>query len=527
MGILSHAQHYSIVYPYDSLSGLYRIRIVRNFLIQDTSVYLVDATFCLPLLKTSCSVVTQVSLEDGSLNRSLLIEDFNIGNEEIILPYKDSFIIAGFEHKIDGKIVVDNARVANDLSGYTVQRIDGKDFNNSRFSGLIRTNGMLSFKNRIYSYGNALTSGADSIISVVIQWDSTMQHPIQTWIYKQADLGNHCHDLQPTPSGHLAFLNNSIPAKGQGYAYYNYINEIDTTGKIVYQYIYYTNGNPDGSDDYYLGYIREPVSFVVLDDGDFVFYHRESTLTNDFLDFYISRVDRETKKILWDYKLPEETNRQTRLYTISDMLVAQNGDILLSGSVDFTGYTPKAISGNHAFIARVAPNGKEQWIRYYNIAYPPKDTAKIGYFKRAYIMQIKELPGGDIMGAGFFKTYFKQVRGRSYTENWLLRVGPNGCLTDEDCGRELILLDTKKVPLRYPEVHRLSISPNPIAEGAPVFIPQDISFDRYTLYDLNGKNVRRAETSNHRLSTVGLSKGAYILLLQNKTDLYQAKLFIQ
>ena len=140
-------------------------------------------------------------------------------------------------------------------------------------------------------------------------------------------------------------------------------------------------------------------------------------------------------QVLWDTPLDSFTMlgpvviwQSARIYSIIDIFVASNGDILMAGAVT----DPQYSIGQSSFIARASPDGTINWIKIYrsNILFFYQNYGYPGSFS-----SIKELPGGDIIAGGKIsninQTMFPDIPPGS--RGWLVHADSNGCISRE-CG---------------------------------------------------------------------------------------------
>lgn len=134
----------------------------------------------------------------------------------------------------------------------------------------------------------------------------------------------------------------------------------------------------------------------------------------------------------------------TRDFSIQDISVASNGDILVAGSVVDTKYN----IGWSSFLARLRPDGEIKWARIYrsNNRYSVQNYGYASGFTR-----VLELPGGSIVAGGAVLV-FDPVLAPGVPpkqEAWLLRTDSNGCISPA-CG---YIQDAVQKSNYFPIVH--------------------------------------------------------------------------
>ncbi|MCC6411250.1 MAG: T9SS type A sorting domain-containing protein [Saprospiraceae bacterium] len=118
----------------------------------------------------------------------------------------------------------------------------------------------------------------------------------------------------------------------------------------------------------------------------------------------------------------------SRKYSVADVTVASNGDILVVGSVDATQYD----IGLSSLLARLRPDGQIKWTKIIrsNLLY---SFLNLGY--RSRLNSVLELPGGDIVAGGGLEIYDAVLAPNEpfRFEAWVVCADSNGCISPA-CG---------------------------------------------------------------------------------------------
>ncbi|MEO0272912.1 MAG: T9SS type A sorting domain-containing protein [candidate division WOR-3 bacterium] len=159
--------------------------------------------------------------------------------------------------------------------------------------------------------------------------------------------------------------------------------------------------------------------------GDSVLYH---VYQSDYSHVHVvSR--RPASQVVWDMKIDATIGQ--RLYHISKLVVAQNGDLVVAGAISAVGDE----LGQSGFIARISPQGALKWKRAFRVNQNFDPTLPEGFPYLAGLNDLVELPGGDLLAAGYVRKYVGGAPSANPFDFdiWLVRTSGEGCLWD-DCG---------------------------------------------------------------------------------------------
>jgi hypothetical protein len=152
-------------------------------------------------------------------------------------------------------------------------------------------------------------------------------------------------------------------------------------------------------------------------------------------------------QFIWNVKIDSTIGQ--RLYHISKLVVAQNGDLIVAGAISAVGDK----LGQSGFIARISPQGILKWKRAFRVNQNFDPTLPEDFPYLVGFNDLVELPGGDLLAAGYVRKY---VGGTPPTnpfnyDIWIVRTSSEGCLVD-DCGyiQDIVTKDNY-VPIVTPD----------------------------------------------------------------------------
>jgi outer membrane protein assembly factor BamB len=117
-----------------------------------------------------------------------------------------------------------------------------------------------------------------------------------------------------------------------------------------------------------------------------------------------------------------------RSFSIQDMIVGSNGDILVTGGVIDSKYN----IGSSSFLARLRPDGNLKWTKIFR-SNNLFSVQNYGY--ATGFIQVLEQPDGNIVAGGGVQVYDQVLSPETPPSNeaWLLRADSNGCISPA-CG---------------------------------------------------------------------------------------------
>lgn len=242
----------------------------------------------------------------------------------------------------------------------------------------------------------------------------------------------------------------------------------------------------------------------------------------------ISKIDRSGKEV-WQGMIPPysydwlKQTVATNTRDINRISTTKNGDVLCAGSAfvadsfDVPGQVKKLYSGDYvSFIARFSANGNLMW-RHFIV--PHKKNGKI---RRNNLYDIQESEDGSIITAGQLERDDDDIDPRYITDAWLMRLSPDGCLTD-DCSHIGKYFDFPAAIVSTLDVQPkslIALFPNPGTDQLHIALPDEVILPlQYQIADLQGHILEQGAQSERKFTITSdfLSPGMYIVLVQDKS----------
>ncbi|MBK9734271.1 MAG: T9SS type A sorting domain-containing protein [Saprospiraceae bacterium] len=239
---------------------------------------------------------------------------------------------------------------------------------------------------------------------------------------------------------------------------------------------------------------------------------------------YITKMDREGNE-LWRkvvppiYKKPFETI-WTVVFSLDRLSIAANNDILCTGTCNICDsfYISKTNRlekrcGPISFIARFDTDGNLIWRHFIAPQKPNGDLYLNG------LRDIQEAPDGSIVVCGVLERINDQ--NILYTDAWLMRLSPGGCLNAEcDHLEKYWHFPDSLVATVNTLIQDLIISPNPGTDQISITMSDDMTMP--IRYELNNISSQRVEIGSHSggstltISAANLDAGMYIIRLMDR-----------
>jgi hypothetical protein len=191
----------------------------------------------------------------------------------------------------------------------------------------------------------------------------------------------------------------------------------------------------------------QPNAFEIHPEGSYFFYQYDdqADMTEVRRNVYLYNVD-TTGTVRWIHEfIPEEDSD----IDITEMVIANNGDILLVGDRWTWDESINNFRPHRGYIARMSYEGELLWERQIF------DRHESGMEKESFLFDIAEMEDGSIIATGSQE----RIEGESWKDLWLVKLSPDGCLNTSDCSETLDI----SVPVIEIENQLIDfyISPNP------------------------------------------------------------------
>ena len=241
---------------------------------------------------------------------------------------------------------------------------------------------------------------------------------------------------------------------------------------------------------------------------------------------YIAKLDAEMDTLLWNIKLPTSYDLGDRDYIVTELIIAQNGDLLATGYVSYIHQGKDRVIS--AFVSRIDPmSGSLRWLKFLTHEVTELNAWEESYGE-TYLYDMIALPDGNIVGVGELAEF--TLNNGIKKQIFLLSISADGCIEGFDCDKDIYVLNAGESVDIFTSTRDLlplddiSIHPNPV---------QDILYLKttghklnYQILNLQGQEVMQGQYHN----SIGVSElppGIYFLQLQREGELYKAIKFVK
>ncbi len=293
---------------------------------------------------------------------------------------------------------------------------------------------LFKLHNKYYSYGQVEKTSTNWLGASIIHWGDSL---LQAKKWNNFDIGSNAdfiNDMQATNDNHLVFLHTTgwdynTPSHDPYYTFY----EMDTSGAILKQKdIYY----PLASRKYF-SFLYTPSKNLIIADRGIPFHEAFEPGIPPSLS--ITKLTKNFESIAWTLTPPTAYGILERAYRVSDMIEANNGDIIIVGLAGMYQYKQR-----HGFFARVdKDNGQLKYMKLYTVPNTDPNRQEFGEYINSAIWHIRELDDGQLVMVG--GTYpYDQYGQPGLSLLWIMKTNPDGCLDDFKCEDFLVDLSTQK-----------------------------------------------------------------------------------
>ncbi len=402
----------------------------------------------------------------------------NISNNELLISSHNK---KGVENLFQVILVNKNS---GDSLGYVSTPLN---LYNVKSNGL---EGSILYKDTLLFYGWAIM--LDDTVSGVIQWIK-LNGDVGKFIEYRVpnNYQNGMFDITQGNDGNLYFISfNRQWPKGPNLDARR-ITVINKEGEIVNAFNY------DHNDD---GGIFVPMALAINKENDLIFTAWQSdAVPNGNNTPQLVRTS-DAGNLKWTYDWPSNFVNPKEQFTISDIQIAKNGDIIGSGYI-FKGYYD-------GYLFRMTEDGKMLWERRYNVLDSLDDK-----LDGVFLTNLAEDDEGNIIASGSHTNSFN-----NYDEVFLVKTDASGCIEGQDCIYRLIIKD-KTVPVTDLSDHQneIKVYPNPIIDLVNLDLPENNSNYNYTISDIYGRSIISKTKQQGKISfdCSTWSPGIYILSIED------------
>ena len=305
----------------------------------------------------------------------------------------------------------------------------------------------------------------------------------------QGEIGNRYIDydiqnLQPTPDGNLTFMANST--RSSEVKMFE-LTKINREGEILKR----------------ITVPRRTFNSTLVQDelGDIYFYTRDTPFLIDSTMSFpnpgggINKLNADLDSVIWSRpfnRFEDPFDPRQKLHRQRGTLPLRDGSFLAYGEVEDI-----IIFKTLGFLTKFDSDGEILWTRFFQPTLPD------GTVRESVFRDCKELPDGRILCAG--ESVNPDLGPVLGDEIWLLMLDEEGCL-EPGCGEEVIITSTSStLPTQEGRIY-----PNPVSDILQI---ADVSFDRYEIVDIVGRQVQVGGFSTEVVLSSRMSKGMYILQL--------------
>ena len=363
--------------------------------------------------------------------------------------------------------------------------------------------GMLSFNNSLLVFGmfNDTSPGIKAKV-FISKWDKNFEKLESFWSYLNNTYVS-MRDLTKTSESSLVFIASGInPGPSGGLPLH--IIKIDTLGGEIAEL------NIDS---------RVRSINLAKNDLDELYFNIDYAFKTS-----IAKVDKDLDEILWELTLPVYDHIIDQRYTIEDIIVANNGDVIFCGEINCQLQNGYRLVGG--VVGRISSEGELLWLKILandNFVENSWDEK----YRDSFLTHLKELPNGKLVAMGqAWQLFLDYGQERSL---WLLTMDENGCFDGFDCEDDIYVLNTGESMPILNNISELKsfgenlIFPNPVKDVLNVKVNGGFT---YEIQNSHGKLLQSGNSENE-IEVSQLPSGIYFLQLSQRDKLYQATKFIK
>ena len=452
-----------------------------------------------------CASIARLDFS-GKLMEIDFIENTQNYRGALSLIEEDTILFLAFDESINKQGI--------SLAQYSISNKDFNTFNiNRQDNRRFAAQGIQEFNGSYYIFGHFDDFNPYIRIKGFIKkWNGDFTERLGNWEYGHDEFLR-ISDLRFLQDSTMVFslYQNRVGSSGPDIPLH--IVQIDTLGKIV---------SDIGVEDAILKSGRH--ANLEIDNEGFVYFNYESNF-----DQYLAKLDVQNDTILWTYELETNLHEFDRTHHINEIMVVNNGDIVVCGDVsylhNFAGEDNGRISS--AFIARLSSDGDLLWLKILTHDVTQNSTDD---FAQSYLYDVEELENGNIVGLGqIFDIGYDLGINQAI---WVIALDQYGCLEGYDCADDVYVVNSSgesystviTSTLELKTADAISLYPNPVAEK--LHIVTKSPYETYTIQNIQGQAVLKGGVERD-IDVSALPSGIYHLQLQNENELYKAIKFVK
>jgi hypothetical protein len=449
--------------------------------VEGNEIFINYVTLC---NQKGCSGLVKIDSE-GKIVWQKLFSWTNTGNRNTIALDEEDLYLCNKDY-IDNK---------HTISIIKINKENGDSLNNLK---ILNTSNIVQL-----AIDGCIINKENIIINGWIQGSTDTVTGILQWINKKGEIGilkeyripknqaNSIYDLTVKNNNlHFIMFNRQI---GSGFEDSRRITTTDSVGQILSSFDYGHNNAG----------IFVPVGMTITPEDDFVFTAwQPDSIFGGGTTPQLVKTDK-IGNVKWYYNWESSFFGQKIQYTISDVQMAKNGDIIGCGYI-FKGYYD-------GYIFRMSGDGTMLWERRYNIL-DSLDTK----FDAIFLNNVGEDSEGNIIASGSHTNSFnfddKVV---------LIKTNADGCIDSIGCEYRTIIEEGTVSVGDISDSKKNIIYPNP--SSSSLFLNKTMSKPySYSIYNLLGEKISYKEmNSNEEIDISLLPDGNYLLSITDRERTYQ------
>ncbi len=486
-----------------NLEGSYQ-GVGSYMLLENENVLMHSGHFCRDGTETiDCIGISEIDF-NGNLQSTTYITNQNFLFGSIGLLEEDTLLLL----TRDDVNTSHNITIANfDLNAKTFQAEKLSIDNNKRYL----SEGIQQLNNSyiIHGHYDDLTSGG-RIKGFVKRFNQDFSEEISSWTFGQNEILS-IGDLRVSNNQDLVFSFSERKVGAGGPEHPVKIIKIDSIGQVLKEYKLEKGDARTGT-----------LINIELDNQDDVYFNYDDVPFHK-----ITKLNANLDSVLWDIRLPTEYYPLDLGYTVSELMIAQNGDLVVTGSVNYIHEEITRV--NSTFVTRIdSANGNIKWLKIFTHEVTEPNLFGLSYAD-SYVHDVIELPNGNLLGVGQLTQATIELNG-ILQEIFLYSISADGCIDGFDCNKDVYVLNAGESVDIFTNTQDLlpldgiSIYPNPVQDN--LYLESTEQGWHYQILNLQGQQMLQGEYQNN-IEVDQLPSGIYFLQLSRENELYKAIKFVK